>query len=85
MASSIAMQNLQEKNLHLQQALDEIKTLRGIIPICSNCKNIRDDKGYWYQIEVYIRDHSDADFSHGLCQDCAKTLYPDLDLGLDKE
>ncbi len=77
--------NLQEKNLHLQQALDEIKTLRGIIPICSNCKNIRDDKGYWYQIEVYIKDHSDADFTHGMCQDCAKKLYPDLDLDLDKQ
>jgi PleD family two-component response regulator len=76
---------LEERNRQLQQALDEIKTLRGIIPICANCKNIRDDKGYWHQIEVYVRDHSDADFSHGICQECAKKLYPDLDLGLDKE
>lgn len=72
--------DLEGKNLQLQQALDEIKTLRGIIPICANCKNIRDDKGYWHQIEVYIRDHSEADFSHGICQDCVKILYPDIDI-----
>ncbi len=72
--------DLKMKNLQLQRALDEIKTLRGIIPICANCKNIRDDKGYWHQIEVYIRDHSEADFSHGICQDCLKILYPDPNL-----
>lgn len=59
----------------LTSALREIKTLRGILPICSECKNIRDDKGYWMQIEQYIRDHSEADFSHGLCPECVDKLY----------
>ncbi len=59
----------------LQQALDEIKTLRGIIPICAHCKQIRDDKGSWNQIEKYIADHSDAEFSHGICYDCSKKFY----------
>lgn len=62
----------------LQTALDEIHTLRGIIPICSSCKKIRTDSGAWEQIEVYIRDQSDADFSHGICPDCMKKLYPDF-------
>ncbi len=61
----------------LQNALDEIKTLRGILPICSNCKKIRDDKGYWNQIESYIDQHSEASFTHGICPDCVKELYPD--------
>jgi PAS domain S-box-containing protein len=60
----------------LQKALAEIKTLHGLLPICSSCKKIRDDKGSWTQIEVYIRKHSEAEFTHGLCQECAKTLYP---------
>jgi len=64
----------------LQKALSEVKTLRGFLPICSYCKNIRDDKGYWNQIESYIRDRSDAEFSHGICPECAKKLYPDMDL-----
>jgi len=62
----------------LQAALKKIKTLRGIIPICAACKKIRDDKGYWNQIESYIKDHSDADFSHGICPECAERLYPDI-------
>ncbi len=62
----------------LRRALAEIKTLRGIIPICAGCKKIRDDQGFWQQVEVYVRDHSEAQFSHGLCLDCAKKLYPDL-------
>jgi hypothetical protein len=62
----------------LEKALNEIKKLKGILPICSSCKMIRDDKGYWNQIESYIRDHSEAEFSHGICPDCAKKLYPDL-------
>lgn len=68
---------LLDEKQHLQQALGEIKTLSGLIPICSNCKKIRDDKGYWQQVEVYVRDHTSAEFSHGLCPDCIKTLYPD--------
>jgi len=62
----------------LRQAMSEVKTLRGFIPICSSCKKIRDDKGYWNQIENYISDHSEAQFSHGICPDCMKELYPDL-------
>jgi PAS domain S-box-containing protein len=62
----------------LKDALAKIKTLRGLIPICASCKKIRDDRGYWQQVEVYIRDHSEAEFSHGLCPDCARRLYPDL-------
>ncbi len=62
----------------LQKALDEVKTLKGIIPICSSCKNIRDDKGYWNRIETYIEEHTDAEFTHGVCQECAKKLYPGL-------
>jgi CheY-like chemotaxis protein len=61
----------------LQQALTAVKTLSGLLPICASCKKIRDDKGYWNQIEVYIRAHSQAEFSHGLCPDCAKRLYPE--------
>lgn len=66
-----------ETEKKLQNSLDEVKTLRGILPICSSCKKIRDDKGYWKQIESYIESHSDAAFSHGLCESCADTLYQD--------
>lgn len=62
----------------LQKALEEIKTLKGIIPICASCKKIRDDRGYWKQIESYIQEHSEAEFSHSICQECTKKLYPDL-------
>jgi PAS domain S-box-containing protein len=68
----------------LQDALAKVKTLRGLIPICASCKKIRDDKGYWNQIEVYIRDHSEVDFSHGLCPECIKKLYGDI-LGPDND
>lgn len=64
----------------LQKALNEIKTLRGILPICSYCKQIRDDKGYWNQIEAYIEDHSHVDFSHSICPKCAKKYYPEMDI-----
>jgi PAS domain S-box-containing protein len=60
----------------LKDAMSKVKTLSGLLPICSNCKKIRDDKGYWNQIESYISAHSEAEFSHGICQDCAKMLYP---------
>jgi Protein of unknown function (DUF3365) len=62
----------------LQQALANVKTLRGLIPICASCKKIRDDQGYWTQLETYLRQHSDAEFSHSLCLDCMRKLYPDL-------
>lgn len=60
----------------LQKALSEVKTLRGFLPICAYCKKIRDDKGYWNQIEAYIRDRSEAEFSHGICPDCAGKHFP---------
>lgn len=60
----------------LQQAIAEVKTLSGLLPICASCKKIRDDKGYWNQLEVYIRDHSEADFTHSICPECIKKLYP---------
>lgn len=69
---------LQSRKEELEKALAEIKTLRGILPICAHCKKIRDDKGYWNQIESYIHEHSEAEFSHGICPDCAKELYPDF-------
>lgn len=62
----------------LREALAKVKTLRGLIPICASCKKIRDDQGYWKQIESYVRDHSEAEFSHGICPDCMKKLYPDF-------
>ncbi len=62
----------------LQEALFRIKTLRGLIPICANCKKIRDDKGYWQQVETYVREHSEAEFSHGLCPECIKIFFPEL-------
>lgn len=64
--------------LAYEDALNNIKTLKGLVPICASCKKIRDDKGFWNQIEVYISKHSDAEFSHGICPDCAKKLYPDF-------
>jgi len=64
----------------LNKALSEIKQLSGLLPICAHCKKIRDDKGYWSQIESYIGKHSNAQFSHGICPDCAKKYYPELDL-----
>jgi uncharacterized PurR-regulated membrane protein YhhQ (DUF165 family) len=64
----------------LKKALSEVKTLRGFLPICSICKNVRDDQGYWSKIESYIKDHSEAEFSHGICPVCAKKHYPDYDL-----
>ena len=63
----------------LRQALDQIKTLRGIVPICMICKKIRDDQGYWSQVEVYVHNHTEAEFSHGLCPECSKKIYPDLE------
>jgi uncharacterized PurR-regulated membrane protein YhhQ (DUF165 family) len=60
----------------LKKAISEVKTLRGFLPICCICKNIRDDQGYWNQIESYIRDHSEAEFTHGLCPECAQKHYP---------
>lgn len=75
--------DLIQKNEDLEKALTKVKTLSGLLPICSHCKKIRDDKGYWNQIESYIQKHSEAEFSHGICQECAKKYYPDFNLYKD--
>lgn len=64
--------------VELQGALAKVNKLSGLLPICASCKKIRDDKGYWNQIESYIREHSEAEFSHGICPECVKKLYPEL-------
>ena len=69
---------VKERTRELHTALDEVKVLSGFLPICASCKQIRDDKGYWTQIESYIREHSEAEFSHSICPECAKKLYPDI-------
>jgi len=69
-----------ERTRDLREALSEVKTLSGLLPICSHCKRIRDDKGYWNQIEAYIQKHSQAEFSHSICRECAKKYYPDLEI-----
>jgi DNA-binding response OmpR family regulator len=69
---------LEKKNEQLRHALDEIQILRGILPICSSCKKIRTEDGYWEQIEIYIQDRSEVDFSHGICEACARKLYPEF-------
>jgi hypothetical protein len=73
-----ALQNEVDARSKLEVALLEVKTLKGIIPICANCKNIRTDEGVWKQIEAYVREHSDADFTHGICPDCVRKHYPEV-------
>jgi PAS domain-containing protein len=73
-----AEQEREKVIVELQQALAQVKRLSGFLPICASCKKIRDDQGYWQQVEAYIRDHSEAEFSHGLCPECARNLYPEL-------
>ena len=79
--SEVALKNERDK---LMKALKEIKTLSGLLPICASCKNIRDDKGYWNQIESYVRDHSEAEFTHSICPECAKKLYPGVGIKKNK-
>lgn len=67
---------LADKVQELALALEQVKTLRGIVPICANCKNVRDDQGYWSRVENYIREHTEAEFSHAVCPDCMNKLYP---------
>jgi hypothetical protein len=71
---------LRKEKEKLEAALTKVKKLSGLLPICANCKKIRDDKGYWKQIEAYIQEHSEAEFTHGICKECAKELYPDMGL-----
>ncbi len=74
---------LEKKNIKLQKALDEVTQLQGLLPICANCKKIRDDKGSWNILETYIEKHSEASFSHGMCPDCNKELYGKQDWYID--
>ena len=78
------IKRLSETINKLQAALANVKTLRGLLPICASCKKIRDDKGYWKQIEGYIAEHSEADFSHGICPECAKELFPEFADDIDE-
>ena len=75
-----AVLSVERKAIQLQRelALSRLKVLAGLLPICASCKKIRDDSGYWNQIEAYISDHSEAYFSHGICPDCVEKLYLDL-------
>ena len=76
LANSQRLDLLNQKNDELQRALSEIKTLRSILPICSNCRNVRDDEGVWSRLEAYVATHTDTRFTHGLCPDCLEQLYP---------
>lgn len=71
-------QELLMRTQELERALREVKALRGLIPICAKCKRVRTDTGDWQRLEVYIQDHSEAEFSHGVCQVCMKEVYPDV-------
>lgn len=71
-------QELRTKEELLQNAFDEIRTLHGFVPICANCKQIRVDKDFWSQVEVYVRDHTEVQFSHCFCPECAKRLHPEV-------
>ena len=83
--AAIALQNsrhidlLNEKTVSLEKAIADIKTLRGLLPICAGCKKIRDDRGYWNTIESYLKKHSEADFTHGYCDECYKKMMDDIE------
>ncbi|MBC8277829.1 MAG: hypothetical protein H8E46_06330 [FCB group bacterium] len=74
----IKNRQLSRVNVELHESLEKVKLLTGMLPICANCKKVRDDQGYWLQVEEYITDHSEAQFSHGICPDCLKELYPEF-------
>ena len=79
----VARNRLAQRAADLQKAMSEIRRLEGILPICMSCKKIRDDGGYWHNVELYIEEHAAVDISHGLCPNCAVKLYPDLAEELD--
>lgn len=76
---------LRKKNAQLERAQEQIKVLQGLLPICMYCKQIRDDKGYWSQLEVFITEHSEASFSHGICPNCFQKNFPEVELKKRKE
>jgi PAS domain S-box-containing protein len=77
-ARTLAREERERLIRELQDALSKVRTLKGLLPICASCKKIRDDSGYWTAVETYILQHSDAEFTHGICPDCARRLYPDF-------
>ena len=81
----ILEEKVDERTAELRQALAQVKALRGLLPICSHCKKIRDDQGYWKDVEIYIHQHTEVDFSHGICPDCAQELYPEYVIGAAKK
>ena len=74
-------QLVEARTASLREALENVKTLRGLVPICASCKKIRDPKGYWSQLEAYLSSHSDLEFTHGFCPECVDRLYPKRDPG----
>lgn len=74
--SKVAYAKLSVKTEQLQKALDEIRQLHGILPICASCKKIRDDQGFWHAVETYVQRHSEAEFTHSICPGCREKLYP---------
>lgn len=72
---SARTEDLEESNKRLQNAIKQVNTLEGLLPICSNCHKIHDDKGYWNDVDTYISDRTNAEFSHSLCPDCTKEMY----------
>ena len=73
------------QNERLKKQLEEIRTLQGILPICSSCKSVRDDAGYWVQVEAYVTSHTGAHFSHGICPGCMETMYGDQEWYEEKQ
>ncbi len=71
--------------VRLQEALANVRTLSGLLPICAHCKHIRDDEGYWHRVEHYVQKHTHAEFSHGICPDCARKLYPEVARRFEEE
>ena len=79
------MDDINNKNLQLKKQIEEIRNLKALIPICSSCKSIRDDNGYWESVEIYISKQTGSQFSHGICPDCMKKLYPDIAAKLEQK
>jgi len=73
------LQRSHQQQMELAKALDEVRELKGLLPLCAGCKKVRDDDGYWQQVEVYIRNHTRAEITHSLCPTCVKLHYPELD------
>lgn len=77
-----ALQRERELRRSLEETLAQVKTLSGLLPICAKCKKIRDDNGYWNQIENYLAQHASVDFTHGICPECSKEMYPEMEAGV---